>query len=333
MRFGIFDHLEMHGALGELYENRLRLLEAADEAGFWGYHKAEHHFTVLDGAPSSTVFLAAASQRTTRIKLGSLVVLLPFYNPLRLIEEICLLDQLSRGRAQVGVGKGVSPVEHALWGLEPQAAGARFEEAFAIVRQGLANTHLRHHGEAFGYDAPMPHSAAQEPHPPFWYPGNIEYAGQHRLNTITGGPPELVAPRVARFRELIEAPEVDWSGGHQPTIGVTAHIYVAETDAEARKRVATAFPAYHQHLVSLWERYDTPLPGGGPTLGGDTDRALSVRSLVAGSTATLRSYLDELVTATGVDYFVGAFHWGDLSAEEAMHSLGLFADEVMPAFR
>ena len=137
MRFGIFDHMEFRsGSLAELYEERLRMLEFADEAGFWCYHKAAHHFIPLDAAPSGTVFLAAASQRTKRIRLGSLVLLLPFYEPLRLIEEVCMLDHLSNGRLEIGIGKGISPAEHSLWGEDPETARDRFEEAFAILRTG-----------------------------------------------------------------------------------------------------------------------------------------------------------------------------------------------------
>ena len=105
MQFGIFDHMEQRGGgLATLYAERLEMLAYADASGFARYHKAEHHFTVLDAAPSSSVFLAAASQRTRRIRLGALVLLLPFYHPLRLIEEVCALDHLTGGRLDVGIG-------------------------------------------------------------------------------------------------------------------------------------------------------------------------------------------------------------------------------------
>ena len=126
MQFGIFDHMEQRGGeLGVLYEQRLQMLEYADAAGFARYHKAEHHFTTLDAAPSAMVFLAAASQRTKRIRLGSLVSLLPFYHPVRFIEEVCALDHLSGGRLDVGIGKGISPIEHRLWGNPDEEAVAR----------------------------------------------------------------------------------------------------------------------------------------------------------------------------------------------------------------
>src|SRR5919109_3894222 len=110
--FGVFDWIDRGEApLHQLYAERLQLLEAADAAGFFCYHLAEHHATPLGMAPSPALFLTAAAQRTRHIRLGPLVYLLPLYSPLRLIEEVCMLDHLSRGRLEVGVGRGVSPFE------------------------------------------------------------------------------------------------------------------------------------------------------------------------------------------------------------------------------
>ena len=334
MRFGIFDHLEVQGSIESLYEDRLQMLEIADQAGFWCYHKAEHHHTVLDAAPSSTVFLAAASQRTEKIRLGSLVLLLPFYNPIRLIEEICVLDQLSNGRIELGVGKGISPVEHQLWGLAPEEAQTRFDEAFEILRSGLSTERLSFKGKVYDYDdVPIVHRTRQAPHPPFWYPGNFQYAGEHCLSTIIGGPTAILSEPVARYRELVAQSQSNWNADHQPTIGVTRHVYLAETDEQALARVQTAFPTYNANLVSLWDAYDTPLPNGGPALQGQTDKALAMEVLIAGSPETIASHIEHLVESTTIDYFVAAFRWGDLTAEESAKSLRLFAEEVMPRLK
>src|SRR5581483_1303629 len=90
LEFGLFDWVDdSHGDPAESYELRLKMLEYADKAGFWGFHLAEHHGTPLSLTPSPGLFLAAAAQRTQRIRLGSLVHLLPLYSPLRLIQEVC----------------------------------------------------------------------------------------------------------------------------------------------------------------------------------------------------------------------------------------------------
>ena len=224
MQFGIFDHMEQRGgALGALYEERLQMLEYADAAGFARYHKAEHHFTPLDAAPSSMVFLAAASQRTQRIRLGSLVCLLPFYHPVRFIEEVCALDHLSGGRLDIGIGKGVSPIEHRLWGNPDEQAMPRTLEAIEVVRKGLTNEFLSHAGAFHTFDRlPMTLAPLQRPHPPLWYPGNVEFAGARRLNTVIGGPIGTVKAQVERFRELIADAQVDWNPGvGTPMIGAT----------------------------------------------------------------------------------------------------------------
>src|SRR5262245_59003571 len=137
--FGLFDWIDRSGApLHQLYEERRRLLEAADEAGFYAYHLAEHHATPLGMASSPGMFLAAAAQRTSRIRLGPLVYLLPMYNPLRLIDEICMLDQLSSGRLELGVGRGVSPYELAYFGVQDDDhARSIFDEAFQVILRGL----------------------------------------------------------------------------------------------------------------------------------------------------------------------------------------------------
>src|SRR5258708_36894933 len=111
VEFGVFDWIDrrQEGALGQVHEDRLRLLQEADAAGFFCYHLAGHHATPLGMAPSPSVFLAAAAQRTRRIRLGPLVFLLPLYSPLRLLGEICMLDHLSGGRLPPRAGPRVRP--------------------------------------------------------------------------------------------------------------------------------------------------------------------------------------------------------------------------------
>src|SRR6202049_1356128 len=123
MKFGVFDHVDRGDLpLGEHYENRLKLIEAYDRLGIRTYHVAEHHATPLGLAPSPSVYLSAVAQRTRRVRFGPLVYLLPYYHPIRLIEEICMLDQLSGGRLEFGLGRGVSPVEATLYGHGPANA-------------------------------------------------------------------------------------------------------------------------------------------------------------------------------------------------------------------
>ena len=125
MQFGVFDHLDLGAVpLGEHYENRLKLIEAYDRLGLRTYHLAEHHATPLGMAPSPSVFLAAVAQRTRRLRFGPLVYTLSLHHPLRVAEEICMLDQMSGGRLELGVGRGVSPLRGRLLRRRPrQGAG------------------------------------------------------------------------------------------------------------------------------------------------------------------------------------------------------------------
>src|SRR6059058_2947782 len=135
MEFGVFDHLDRYdGALADYYEDRLKIAEAYDRAGFHAYHLAEHHSTPLGMAPSPSLFLSAVAQRTKALRFGPLVYLLPLYHPLRLAEEIAMLDQLSQGRLEVGVGSGRSPIELMLYGRDIAEAQAVFDEVFAVLQ-------------------------------------------------------------------------------------------------------------------------------------------------------------------------------------------------------
>src|SRR5271166_6936746 len=123
MKFGVFDHLDRDDqTLGDYYRSRLEIIEAYDRLGFYAYHVAEHHSTPLGMAPSPSVFLAAVAQRTRRLRFGPMVYALPLHHPLRLIEEICMLDQMSGGRLDLGFGRGASPIELAYYGQAPERA-------------------------------------------------------------------------------------------------------------------------------------------------------------------------------------------------------------------
>src|SRR5256885_13142384 len=95
MEFGVFDHLDKNDRpLARYYSDRLELIAAYERAGFYAYHVAEHHLTDLGMAPSPSVFLAAVAARTTRLRFGPMIFAAPLYHPLRLLQEICMLDQM-----------------------------------------------------------------------------------------------------------------------------------------------------------------------------------------------------------------------------------------------
>ena len=255
--FGLFDWIDRGTApLHQLYEERLQLLEAADAADFFCYHLAEHHATPLGMAPSPALFLTAAAQRTRRIRLGPLVYLLPLYNPLRLIEEVCMLDHLSGGRLELGVGRGVTPYELRYFGVDPAGTRAIFDEALAVLIAGLTHERLTFAGNHYQYhDVPIELHPMQQPYPPLWYPTHnpesVAYAARHGYHFVGLGP-------AAYVRQLVETYWQTWTAHQQepgrlnghvaaPKVGVLRQVVVAETDAEA----LAAAQGHPCHLVPL----------------------------------------------------------------------------------
>ena len=339
-KFGIFDWIDRNQLkLADLYEQRLRVLEYADEAGFYCYHLAEHQGSPLGMAPSPGVFLAAAAQRTQRIRLGPLVYLLPIYNPLRLAQEICMLDQLSRGRLEVGVGRGISPIELSFYNVDAQESRAMFREALDIITSGLTSGTISYEGHYFSFkDVRLHVEPLQKPYPPLWYPTDsldrTEWLAQEGFNTITHYPP------MPAIRELFDLYKRVWKEHQQdqgrlnahvpdPKYGIVRHVYVAETDAKALKEAKAAFADFNNNFNYL--RTERGEEARAQFLG-DFDARMQDGLHVVGSPASVRSQVKEHLDITGSNYFVGSFFFGTLTLEQTMNSLRLFAQEVMPAF-
>jgi alkanesulfonate monooxygenase SsuD/methylene tetrahydromethanopterin reductase-like flavin-dependent oxidoreductase (luciferase family) len=338
LEFGIWDHFEQQDPerlpLTQQYEERIQLIVEAERLGFSRYHVAEHHLTPLDMAPSPNVFLAAVARQTSRIRLGSMVLCLPLYHPVRLIQEICMLDHLSGGRLEPGVGRGVRDVEHEWFGLDPMQSRDRYRETLDLLLQGLLSGRLNYQGQYYTYDAVSVHFApAQRPLPPIWYAGNIQSAASQGMNGL--GRPEGPDAYAAYWRTF----ETGRASGNplfdrQPRVGSTRHLVVADTDAEALDLARRAWRAYGQHsfatdLRNLGQTRDPQAYSAGA----DADSQIQSGALLAGSPSTVRdtleAYLDQVYPLH--NYLVTAFQWGDLSHAEATHSLQLYASEVMPA--
>lgn len=335
MRFAMFDQMEKRAvAPGQMLRDRLELLEAADQAGFWCYFKSEHHLTSLDMAPSTSTWLAAIAARTTDLRVGSLVYLLPFHHPLRLLEEITTLDHLSDGRLEVGVGRGISPPEHELWGMDPDQARARSEETLAVLVDAMTTDSLTFHGDFWDFDdVPIEQKPHQQPYPPLWYPGNIDIAGQRGFNTIVGGPTERLGPAVERFAELTAAHGADdgrMNPSMSPSIGASVRVILADDEAAARDRGRIAWKHFDENITKLWRRFGIPELPGKPSADGDFDAATEMCIAFAGTPSMLVDFIGERAEL-GIDPLVLGFEWGDLDATEVRGSLDTFVEDVMPA--
>ncbi|MGD9890284.1 MAG: LLM class flavin-dependent oxidoreductase [Dehalococcoidia bacterium] len=338
MHFGIFDWIDRNPAsLQQTYEERLRLLEAADEAGFFCYHLAEHHATPLGMAPSPGIFLAAAAQRTHRIRLGPLVYLLPLYSPLRLIEEICMLDHLSGGRIELGVGRGVSPYELGYHGIDPERSRDIFKEALAVLVAGFTNDRLTFEGEHYRYDdVPMALHPLQQPYPPLWYAThNIEsvpWAAAQGMNMVGLGPASALRPNVDLYHELWPAGRDDPTRLNThvdaPKVGINRQIFIADTDEEAHRIARAAHADWFQSFVKLWQDHDDHRHDRNR----NWDAAVQAETILVGSPDSVRSQVARVLDQSGCNYLITSFAWGSLTFEQSLHSMHLFTQEIMPAF-
>ncbi len=340
LQFGIFDWIEWENQRQphNIFEERLKLLEYADQAGFYCYHLAEHHITPLSLAPSPSVFLAAA-QRTRNIRLGPLVYLLPFYHPLRLLHEICMLDHLSGGRLELGVGRGIVPMEAEKFNVKEEESWDMFRESLDLLLTAFTHDVLTYEGKYYTYnDIRLWMHPLQQPYPPLWYAsGNIDtvpWMARQGLNTAHGlEPAEAAKPHFDLYKQLWQEHRGDAQrlNGHveQPKLGLLRHVLVAPTDAQAEAECRKAFKAWFYNINYLWAE------AGSDRLDfiADIDQLLGGGVMIAGSPQTVRQQVQEAVDTSGVNYFCSVFAWGDLSHEQVMRSTRLFAEEVMPAFR
>ena len=333
MEFGIFDHLDRsRSPLADYYEERLSIVEAFDHAGFFSYHLAEHHATPLGMAPSPSVFLAAVAQRTRRMRFGPMIYALPLYHPLRMIEEICMLDQMSGGRLDVGFGRGASPIELDLYGSDPAQAREIYDEALAVVIQGLTGKTVSFKGKHFSFDnVPMELSPLQKPHPPLWYgvhaKDSAARSAKQGLNVISlDGVAETRG-----FSDAYYASRKESGGsGPAPKFGLGRFVVVADTDAEALRLGERAYPLWHasfNHLFTVYGRkVSHPRP---PTY----SEIVADGRGIAGSPRAVTEVIRNQMTDAGADYFVGQFAFGDLTLKETLRSVELFARDCMPALR
>ena len=337
IEWGIFDHLDRRDGVGiaETYKDRLSIIEAYDKAGFYGYHLAEHHATPLTMSPAPSVFLAAIAERTTSIHFGPMVYVLPLYHPLRLIEEICMLDQLSDGRLLLGMGRGISPIELDYYGIDPGDARDIYDEALEIIMTGLDNDTLTFEGKHFSFkDVPMPLSPYQRPHPPLWTgigtPDGATRAGVTGHHVLTNSPLPMAVDFMQRYYDSWEETH-GASGKPRPMAGVCRHTIIADTHEEAEAIMREAYLVWWESFSQLFRQHGTHIPVAQYT--GDFGETVARELLIYGTAESVGEQINTYIERTGNNYFVCRFAFGSLSIEQSQDSLARFVDEVMPNFR
>ena len=334
LEFAIWDHFERQDGvtLERQFAERYELVAQAEQYGFTGYHVAEHHLTPLDMAPSPMVYLAALAQHTSRIRIGSMVLCLPLYHPVRLIQEICMLDHISGGRFDPGVGRGVRDVEHEWFGLDPMEARSRYAETLDVVLQGLQQGRLTFHGRYYQFDnVPLGWEPRQKPMPPLWYAGTLSNAADRGMNGLSGAAAaEVYEDYWRRWKDQ----RATGSPLHQrePKVGSTRWVLVSDSDDAAQATARRAWRRHQDHFFATDVRVEGRARAR-TKAHDDIDAAMARGQLLVGSPDTVRGALERFLDTAGPlhTYLVGAFQWGDLTHDEAMRSLRLYATEVLPA--
>jgi alkanesulfonate monooxygenase SsuD/methylene tetrahydromethanopterin reductase-like flavin-dependent oxidoreductase (luciferase family) len=262
------------------------------------------------------------------LRIGALVYLLPLYHPLRLLEELCMLDQLSGGRLDVGVGRGISPIESGFYGIDPQTSQALFEETLEVLLAGFGTRRLDFDGDFFHFkDIPIELAPYQQPRPPLWYgvssAESAERCARRGLNVLTLTAPDaatkVLAPHRAHGRE---------PGSAELLGGIVRFVVVADTDAAALAIAEAAYPRWHESFNTLYRKYGRgPVQGERPrTFAGVIESGTGI----AGSPETVWRTLDAQARQTDSNYLVGQFAFGDMQHADAVRSVELFARDVMP---
>jgi alkanesulfonate monooxygenase SsuD/methylene tetrahydromethanopterin reductase-like flavin-dependent oxidoreductase (luciferase family) len=342
MKFGLWDHFDRGDRpFNKAIDERLAFLIAGDEAGFHAFHVAEHHATPLNLVPVPGIYLGAVARLTQRMRLGPLCYLLPLYSPLRLIEEVAILDNMSDGRLDIGVGRGVSPFELNFHNVDPETSREVFLEALDVLVEGMTKDRLSHQGKRFTYkDVPIEVRCLQKPHPPIWYPSsNAEgsaFAGERGYNFMTLGSRTLARKNIEAFKAAFakrgsaQVPSPHFPDG--AAIGVNRHMVIADTDADALAIARPAHEKFHASLTKLWRENHATTPVARASIARVED-AMAEGAVIVGSPETVAREVQRQVDELGINYMTLGMFFGDMTYEHAMRTQSLFAKEVMPRIR
>ena len=333
MQFGIFDHMDNdHLPIADYFEERMQLLELYDRNGFHSWHVAEHHATTLGMAPSPNVVLAAAAQRTKRLRFGPMVYALPLYHPMRLAEEIAMIDQMSRGRLDIGFGRGSSPVEICYFGVDPATTEDIYRRDLPRILDALETGVMKapELGEDYS-NAQLRVLPYQKPYPTVWYgvhtTSSAERAARNGWATINLDPLADVVECNKVFRDI-------WRKVHGvkpfPLMGLGRFAVIAETDEKANAIARRAYPHWHAGFTHLFRRLGRTMTHPRPET---WDGLVAQGRGFAGSPNSMVQYLSSELSSAKCNYCVIQPAFGDQTLNEMTESIELFTSQVMPALR
>ncbi|MBI2013921.1 MAG: LLM class flavin-dependent oxidoreductase [Candidatus Rokubacteria bacterium] len=329
MRFGVFsvvDHYpaELPRTSGQFFGELLEQAEAAEQLGFDSFWVAEHHFHEYGAIPSPAVWLAAAAQRTRRIRLGSAVVVLPFRNPLQVAEDYAMVDVLSGGRLNLGVGSGYLRHEFEGFGVRVEDKRERFDEALDVVLRAWT-------GERFSYDGRF-HTVrdvqlnvvpVQRPRPPVWIAVLRNEAAPHvgkrgfpmmMIPYATTERIDELAETVAGFRGAFAD-----AGGDPRAASVPFGLHAYCSDSLERA-TAEAKPAMDRYVRTRLYARQRPY------------ELLVEKSLIAFGSPEDVIRVARRYEQAGLTDFLAITNFGGLEHARVLRSMELLAKHVLPAF-
>jgi alkanesulfonate monooxygenase SsuD/methylene tetrahydromethanopterin reductase-like flavin-dependent oxidoreductase (luciferase family) len=310
----------------------------ADEAGFAGFHLAEHHGSDLCMAPNQEVFIAAASQVTKNIRLGPMVKLLPLHHPVRIIEDLCVVDQLTQGRIDFGVGRGVAPIEHYWFGSTWPESLQRFEDVLGIICDAFATGEISS-ANSTHYDfptVPLATKPFQDPIP-FWYPGSPVRAGRYGMNLMWPGPIDQDSYDIyVETWHKHKGDRIRVDGPHaEPRVGCTMLLAIAPTESEALDIARRGMDGLlrRAHSVHQWDHTVLPADECDAALGPLRKIMSHIEHAINAGAGTVDQIAERFagILEPGLtDYIVLQLPTGDMTLDEAKRTMDLFITEVKP---
>lgn len=353
MRFGTFFFLQAPPGHdhADVVRRELDQMEWSEELGFDQVWLTEHHFIDYGLAVDPATLAAAAAARTRRVRIGLAAAILPFHHPVRLAEQLALVDIISGGRLDVGVGRGNRPAEFRGYDVPQVESRERFDEAVEVLRRAWTEERFSHAGRFYRVpEAAVIPKPVQRPHPPLYQvcvsKDGIENAalrGWPMLNSVLFGPvDQLVQNRDLYVDTLRKAGRTEAEiGALLARWGVSRQIYVAPTDAralaEAREAELWYQEAFRRFVIP--ERIEDAHPSLQPGFRAMAERlsrvtweGLVAETLAFGSPDTVARHL-ETMRQMGVGQVLCWMNFGGLPPDRVRRSMELFAREVMPRFR
>lgn len=312
----------------------LEQIRIADELGFHSAWIAEHNARVYGVVTSAPVYLAAAAAQTKQIKLGSAVVRLPLYNPVKLAEELSFVDVVSNGRLYIGVGKGYDDLEFAAYNEDYNLRDEKYLEALDILKTALNNEKVSYSGKFYNiqdirtYPRPV-----QKPSPPIFVmvsrnDPSIVHAAKQGHSFILGGRDYEDAKRKIRIYRK-SALEAGFSEQYVEEAvarsGKLVNVYVAETTEQAIQE-------YEQGLMWYMDARQNRGQFGFSYEKQPYDYYVKHGNVIIGSPEKVTEEIKEFKEKTGLNHIVCWFNCGGQPQEQVLKSLRLFAKEVMPHF-